>query len=164
MIRQITAKDTYEIRGEILRPGQPEARRQFPDDDAPETLHLGYFTEGLKLVGVATVLHDPPPNTNNPNAWRLRGMATLPEVRGKGYGEQLLLAAIGHVACKGGNIFWCNARTPAIAFYQRHGFLPDGEEFLIDESGPHYYMARRMISESDKTHARTIIYFSTACG
>lgn len=163
MIRQITASQTYEIRGEILRPGQPEDRRRFSDDDHPKTLHLGAFKDD-KLVGVATVQHHPVPGTTDASAWRLRGMATLPEVRGEGYGEKLLLATIGHVAAKGGTIYWCNARTPALGFYKKHGFEPSGEEFTIEESGPHYYMARRMVSETDKALAKEIIYFSTACG
>jgi hypothetical protein len=35
---------------------------------------------------------------------------------------------------------WCNARTPAVGFYEKLGFSTIGEEFELPPIGPHYLM------------------------
>jgi predicted GNAT family N-acyltransferase len=39
---------------------------------------------------------------------------------------------------------WCNARTPARAFYERAGFRTVSDEFELPEIGPHYVMELRL--------------------
>ena len=36
---------------------------------------------------------------------------------------------------------WCNARTPARGFYERYGFVAEGEEFELPDIGPHFRMS-----------------------
>ncbi len=33
---------------------------------------------------------------------------------------------------------WCNGRSVARGFYERHGFEVRGEEFVIEGVGPHF--------------------------
>lgn len=75
------------------------------------------------------------------DGWRLRGMATEPDVRGAGFGTALLAACMEHVAASGGGELWCNARVPAVGFYQRAGFEVVSEAFDIAGIGPHVVMA-----------------------
>ena len=76
-------------------------------------------------------------------------MATAPEHRGTGVGGQLLRACIAHAESDGGLLMWCNARTPAVKFYERFGFLCSGDEFDIPGIGPHFVMMKRMEAQSD---------------
>lgn len=92
------------------------------------------------MVSIASIYHEPPPNSERTDSWRLRGMATLPDYRGSGYGAACLRACIDHVQTKGGQHIWCNARTPAVPFYERYGFRRIGKEFEIPKIGPHYVM------------------------
>ena len=139
-VRPITADETIAVRWPILRAGLPRESAIFPGDDAPETRHFGAFCEG-RLVGVATILRAPfPGQPDRADAWQLRGMATLPEVQGRGYGRALLAACIAEARRQGGALLWCNARKPAVAFYEKHSLRVLGEEFDIPTAGPHFRM------------------------
>lgn len=140
VVRPIPAIETLPIRQRILRPDQPIANSIYPTDEATATCHYGAFLDG-RLVGVATVFPEASPRGEG-GAWRLRGMATLAEVRGQGHGGRLLEACIQHVEKAGGLLLWCNAREVAIEFYRRHGFEITSERFELPLIGPHYVMQR----------------------
>jgi ribosomal protein S18 acetylase RimI-like enzyme len=129
-----------------LRPRQKPEELVYPGDAEPDSLHAGCFVGG-NLVGIASAVRRPMPDRPAPGAWQLRGMAVLPEFRGKGLGADLLRACISHVARHGGTVLWCNARTPAAGFYRHLGFNIEGEEFHIPVSGPHFLMWRAVSSK-----------------
>jgi predicted GNAT family N-acyltransferase len=131
------------LRRAVLRPGRPAAEAVFAGDDHPATLHLGIRTDG-GLVGIATLMHEPPPGDSNPRAWRLRGMAVAEKWQRQGLGGALLQASLAHVKERGGTLLWFNARTCAVPFYRRHGFETVGDEFEIAGVGPHCLMRGRV--------------------
>lgn len=45
-------------------------------------------------------------------------------------------------------LFWCNARTPALDFYQRQGWIVRSDQFEIPTAGPHRKMTRRINAQS----------------
>lgn len=143
ILRSISASQTWELRHTLLRPTEPMGATDYPGDASASTLHVGAFAGGA-LVGIASVYPQPPPGEHDGTAWRLRGMATIPAVRGRGHGSAMLLACVAHVARQGGTRLWCNARTPAVGFYLRHDFARRGEEFDIAPIGPHVVMERRV--------------------
>lgn len=153
-IRMIRAEETRPLRQRVLRPHQAIEELGYPGDDAPEALHLGAFHEG-QLVGVLSVCREKPSaqyateDEIAADAWRMRGVATLPEVRGMGYGAQMLEAAMGYIAALGGQFLWCNARTPVLDFYRRYGFETRGEEFDVPAIGPHYFMCRAISTQDE---------------
>jgi len=142
-VQTISAAATRNLRGAILRPGQPPERLVYADDEAPETLHVGAFHEGA-LVGIASVARSRCPQAEFPAPWQLRGMATTPEVRGLGYGRALIAACLAHVKAHGGQTLWCNGRTPVAGFYQALGFASVGEEF-VTATGPHFVFFRDVV-------------------
>lgn len=143
-VRRIGAEETIDLRWVILRPGFPRETAIFAGDELTSTRHYGAFSDG-KLVGVASIYRvDFPDSREAENAWQLRGMATLEEVRGKGFGELLLEASVNGAREVGGALLWCNARVGAAAFYARFGWERVGEEFDIPTVGPHYRMRRRL--------------------
>ncbi len=142
-IRPISAAETRPLRRSVLRPHQTEAELVYAGDDATDTVHLGAFL-GPNLVGVASICRDPPPGETGADVWRLRGMATAPEVRGTGVGGRLLERGIELARAAGGTRLWCNARTPAVGFYRRHGLATRGDEFEIRGTGPHFFMWRTL--------------------
>lgn len=131
-IRAIPVEETYPVRRVVLWPNDaPEVLRR-PGDDLPDTVHIGGFLDG-QLVSVASVMHDSPPDTQNPAAWRLRGVATLQTVQGQGMGGKVLRRCIAYVAQQNGNLLWCNSRLNAIGFYERLGFQKRGD--LMEGTG-----------------------------
>lgn len=142
-IRRITAAETRALRHAVLRPHQPPEASTYPGDDAADTLHLGLYREGRQL-GIASLYREPPPGESLSSAWRLRGMAVLPETQGQGLGAALLRTCLDHAASQSGTWVWCNARTTAAGFYRALGFSPRGEEFELPGIGPHYLMVRSL--------------------
>lgn len=146
-VRFISADETRPLRAAILRPGQSPETLIYPGDDADETAHFGAYRGG-ELIGIASVYREPVPRENgsgedDPNAWRLRGMATITSMRGRGYGRMILEKCVEHVAREGGTVLWCNARTTAAGFYETLGFHIIGHEFDIPGIGAHFVMLRR---------------------
>ncbi len=141
-IIQINSKETLEIRSKVLRPNLPISTCEFLGDDDEKTFHLGGYLDD-KLIGVASFYsedHDEVERYQNP--YRLRGMATLDEYRGRGVGKNLLNEAFLVIKERQGGVLWCNARTNAIGFYEKLGFSVVGEEFEIEGVGPHFVMVR----------------------
>jgi GNAT superfamily N-acetyltransferase len=126
-IRIISAEEAQPLRAAILRPGVPFEESVYPLDYQPESLHMGAF-EGHQLVTVASIFHEPPPGETDPQAWRLRGMVTLPEMQRRGYGRAVLLKCIEQVARKNGTLLWCKARVDAVDFYRTLKFETVGGE------------------------------------
>jgi GNAT superfamily N-acetyltransferase len=140
MIRAITAEETIEVRWPVLRPGFPRETAIFAGDELASPKHFGAF-DGGRLVGVASIYFVPlPERASVAPAWQLRGMATLPEVRGRGFGCSLLAACVAHVRAGNVALLWCNARISAAPFYAKHGWRTLGAEFDIPTVGPHFRM------------------------
>lgn len=139
--QSIAAAATYPLRNAILRPGQPPEANAYPLDAAPLTYHAGAYVDET-LVGVASVFMENPPGREVVGAWRLRGMATLPEVRGQGYGHQLLRLCFDHIARHDGHMLWCNARLNVTGFYERAGFAQEGGPYEVHGAGQRCYMWR----------------------
>jgi len=139
VIRQISAAVTRPLRQAILRPHQRVEELVYPGDDSPDAAHFGAFLDG-ELIGIASVYHEPPHDETDEKAWRLRGMAVVSRLHRNGIGSLLLRACVDHARQHGGTTMWFNARTPAVPFYQAHGFQVRGREFLLPNIGPHYFM------------------------
>jgi GNAT superfamily N-acetyltransferase len=140
-VERVSAADTYPLRQRVLRPGQPPGAARFARDDDPSTASFAARTADGEVVATAVVYPEPCPwLPDRPRAWRLRGMATAPDRRGRGIGTQVLRAALAHVAAGGGELVWCNARDPARRLYERAGFRPHGAPWDDPEIGPHIAM------------------------
>lgn len=143
-IRAIAPDQTYPLRSLVLRPGQPMYACQWPGDNDPGSFHAGAFLD-RELVAIASVILQAMPDCDQTRAgrhrsFRLRGMATHPGYRGQGLGSALLRYCIERTRDAGGDLLWCNARTPAVEFYRRAGFESVGEEFETPDIGPHVRM------------------------
>ncbi|MBS1531821.1 MAG: GNAT family N-acetyltransferase [Bacteroidetes bacterium] len=136
MIRFIPVEDTLAIRNDILRGGKLTLDQcRFSGDENPDAFHLGYFA-GDKLVCIAT-FHPQNYKDYQGKAYQLRGMATLPEYRGRGIGNQVVNFAIVYLRGQKTNYIWCNARKSALKFYIDLGFEVISDEFELPNIGPH---------------------------
>jgi GNAT superfamily N-acetyltransferase len=138
-VRQITPADSADLRREVLRGGRDVP---LPGDESP-AFHVGVY-DGPHLVATGNVRPEPAPWLPDEPGWRVRGMATDPAHRGRGAGALVLDALVAHAAAGAGCVLWCNARTPARAFYERAGLVVRGAEWVDPEIGPHVGMWRRL--------------------
>jgi GNAT superfamily N-acetyltransferase len=136
VIREIPMAETRPLRQSILRPHQTldELAAHEPEDG----FAVGAF-EGGDLIAVGFIGPD-----GDEDAWRVRGMATVAEARGRGAGTAVLEALVTHAREHRGTRVWCNARTPARSLYERAGFVVASDEFEIPQIGPHFVMERNL--------------------
>ena len=141
-VRRIAIEVARPLRVTVLRAGMPGDPAIFAGDDEPETVHFGAHAADV-LVGVVTAMHHPRPGAGR-EGWQLRGMATLPSVRGEGHGAALIRAAEAFVHEQGGRVAWFNARRAAEGFYAHMGYRTVSEEFDVPGIGPHVVMEKRL--------------------
>ena len=144
-ICRVSIDQIIDLRYKILRAGLPKESAQFPGDDAPSTWHLALFNSSAKNALPASCASFMLNSYKDEPAWQLRGMATDDPYQGKGFGGELLRCAEVLIAADSNvRLFWCNARVPAIPFYQKHGWKVDSEEFDIPTAGPHRKMVKSL--------------------
>jgi ribosomal protein S18 acetylase RimI-like enzyme len=131
-VRALPLADTRALRQQVLRPHQTV--EELADHEPAGAVAFGAF-QGSELVAVGLVGPD-----GEPGDWRVRGMATAPQARGRGAGSAILNALVQHAIANGATRVWCNARTPALNLYKRAGFLVASDEFEPPDIGPHYRM------------------------
>ena len=140
-IKNISAQDTYEIRLIVLRKNI-DLPYKFEGDNDKDTFHLGAFYQN-ELVGIATFMKNTI-DSELEEQYQLRGMATLPKVRGKGAGKLLIEEAKRIIKEKGISFLWSNARKEAVGFYESLNFKVIGEGFEVQKVGPHYKMVTEL--------------------
>lgn len=80
----------------------------------------------------------------DPGWWRVRGMATVPEARGRGAGTAVLNALLDHARSRGAVGVWASVRVRARSLYERAGFVTASDEFEPPHIGPHVIMTREL--------------------
>lgn len=110
----------------IEEQGVPEALEWDDEDDLAQ--HWLALVDG-QPVGTARMLP----------SGHIGRMAVLIRARGQGVGSALLQQSIAHARAKQLREVYLHAQTHALAFYERHGFIAEGPEF-IDAGIPHRTM------------------------
>jgi len=123
---------TRPLRQAVLRPHQ--ALEELSESEPPDAFAVGAF-EDEQLVAVGLIGPE-----GDLGAWRVRGMATLPEARGRGAGTAVLGALLEHAREQGATQVWASVRVPARRLYERAGFVVSSEEFEPPHIGPHVIM------------------------
>jgi predicted GNAT family N-acyltransferase len=141
-LRRARVGELVDLRHEVLRHGLPREAAKFDGDDAPTTRHYGAF-EGTRAVGCATLMLN---QWEGEPAWQVRGMATDARFRSRGLGAALLGMAEAEVVREPSpvRLLWCNARVPAVRFYEKLGWAVRCEPFDIPTAGPHVKMTKRL--------------------
>jgi len=133
-VAPIPVTDTRSLRHAVLRPREPP--EAILSHEPPGAVAFAAFDEGDERP-IAVGLVGP---EGGPGSWRVRGMATAPEARGRGAGTAVLEALVAHARTNGAALVWCNARVRALTLYERAGFRAVSDEFEVDRIGPHYRM------------------------
>ncbi len=151
-IQLVSLDETFDLRKAVLRPWLTRADAAATYAGAGEHFHVGALRDG-KVVSTAGFMAEAQPDYRDEfgeTQWRLRGMASDPAVQGQGLGGKVLEFGVEELARRlaaGGEesaTVWCNGRTGAQTFYERHGFSPIGELFETPGTGPHYVFWRKV--------------------
>jgi predicted GNAT family N-acyltransferase len=99
------------------------------DEQDPVSVHALARDASGRALGTGRLLPD----------GHIGRMAVLAAARGTGVGSALLIALMDESRRRGGRETIVSAQTHAIAFYARHGFVTEGNEY--DDAGiPHITM------------------------
>ncbi len=133
----MSAEVTYDLRRRVLREGHPDASVAFAGDTEPGAFHLAVIDEG-SVVAVASA--HPAGTVHRPGrrSWRVRGMAVEPLRQGTGLGAVLLDAVVARARVLGAEVLWAAGRDTALAFYQRRGWVVEGQGYLAADDLPHH--------------------------
>lgn len=152
-VSRVPADTVRPLRTRVLRPGWAPSSAAMDEDERPGTVHVA-ATDGDAVAAVGTAYAEAPPAEHRGAvpapayaegaAWRLRGMASAPEARGRGFGHAVLEEVFAAAREAGAGYLWCNARLGAIGFYRAHGLRTVGPEFDMPGIGPHYVMWRAL--------------------
>lgn len=122
-IAPIDAAQTRPLRAMVLLNGDLDASA-LAGDLAATTLHVG-VRDASGIVAVASLCEEVREDDPARPAWRLRGMAVHPAVRGMGLGRVLVQVCVRHAEARGAALVWCTARETAYRFYEKLGFTAD---------------------------------------
>ena len=143
-IVEVAAEQTHALRLAVLRRDTPTKEVVFPEDTWPGTVHVVVRLDGAV---VATSSWVPRPHEASPGtpAVQVRGMATALHLQGTGLGGLLVEHGCARMATAGFGLVWARARDTALAFYEQHGFVVEGEGFIDGPTQlPHHVVVRRL--------------------
>ncbi len=136
----IHPKETYPLRLKVLWPHLSKLEEcGIEVDDKEGTFHVGAFKDD-NLVAIGTFLIERNEKFKQKKQYRLRAMASTPEVRGENFGKRVIDFAINYLKSKEVELLWCDARKVALGFYEKMGFNVVGDFYEVRNIGPHKLM------------------------
>jgi predicted GNAT family N-acyltransferase len=136
--RRVAVEEILPLRHRILRAGLPFETACFDGDHDATARHYAAVSGDEPACCLSLMRSE----WEGRPAWQLRGMATAEGLQGRGLGRRLLEMAVAEARHdEPGRVFWCNARTSAVGFYEKLGWRVRSEPFDVPTAGPHVKMA-----------------------
>ena len=134
-VRPAAAVETHDLRRRVLRDDTRTTEVVLEGDES--ALHLVAERSG-EVVAVSSWFSRAHPTYRGREGRQLRTMASAPEARGTGAATVLLADGLDRARTEGADHVWARARTTALGFYRRAGFVTLGEEYVDETTGlPH---------------------------
>lgn len=139
-VKILDTESIRKLRHKVLWPHLESYQDCVIDPDFDErTFHMGAVKDG-KVVGTSTFIVDINDKFEEKNQYRLRAMATDPEIRGTGTGAKILEKGIEELRKREIKLLWCDARLNATGFYEKMNFSVIGGIYDVPKIGPHKTM------------------------
>ena len=124
------------LRDEMLRKPLGLTFSQQEIEREKDNMLIGAF-EDEDMLGCCMLVEE------KPGIVRLRQMAVLNDLQGKGIGRALMNFAENLARDNGYKILSMHARKNAVGFYEKMGYKVSGDEF-IEVTIPHYVMEKNL--------------------
>lgn len=139
-VSKISSEECKQLRHQVLWPHiKLEKDCNIDIDHREDAIHLGAF-KAEKIIGICSLFQMNNEKLPYTKPYRLRAMATSPEVRGIGAGAAIVKHALNLTRELGHDVLWCDARKIALGFYERLGFETFGDFYNVRNIGPHKLM------------------------
>ena len=132
----IEYRQMVKLRDDILRKPLGLGFDTLELDNEKENMLIGAF-EDEDMLGCCMLVEE------NPQTVRLRQMAVLNDLQGKGIGRALMNFAENLARDRGYKIMSMHARKNAVGFYEKMGYKVAGNEFT-EITIPHYVMEKKL--------------------
>ncbi len=129
-------RQMVKLRDDMLRKPLGLGFTQQELDNEKENMLIGAF-EDEDMLGCCMLVEE------NPQTVRLRQMAVLNDLQGKGIGRALMNFAENLARDRGYKILSMHARKNAIGFYEKMGYKIASDEFT-EVTIPHFVMEKRL--------------------
>ena len=129
-------KQMIKLRDDILRKPLGLGFDQAEIESETNNMLIGAF-EDEDMLGCCMLVEE------KPGTVRLRQMAVLNDLQGKGIGRALMNFAENIARDRGYKILSMHARKNSIGFYEKMGYKVCGDEF-IEITIPHYVMEKKL--------------------
>ena len=140
LFRKATFEEILALRDAVIIAGRNRPP-ELPGDRDAAAIHYGAFAGGENVCCGTFMLTE----WFGEPTYRLRGMATRPDMRGKGIGAAMLAAAERYIVeTTAVRQLWCSARTGAVGFYQKTGWSVVSDVYDVPNVGPHRKMCKRI--------------------
>lgn len=117
----VTLEQCLDIRHQVLWPQLPREASLVEGDN--NALHFGVQYEGRTVSCLSVFMLDN-------STCQIRKFATLQACQGQGFGGFLFQSVLENMAAAGVSNVCLDARTSAVGFYRKFGFMPEGETFF----------------------------------
>ena len=145
----LTPEETRPLRHKVLWPHIEKTEDCVINiDHREDAIHLGAIHND-RIVGICSLFEMTTQKLNEEKQYRLRAMATDPDVRGTGAGRAIVEKALEIIASKGYDVLLCDARKVALGFYDRMGFDRIDEWYEVRNIGPHQLMFYRFNANAE---------------
>ncbi|MFK8055592.1 MAG: GNAT family N-acetyltransferase [Saprospiraceae bacterium] len=121
------------LRDLVLRKPLGRSINNDPLETEYDQVHIGLHDEELGIIGTCTL------KKHTDNSLQMRQVAVHPDYSGRGFGAQLVAYCERYAIAQAAPKLFCHAREVARPFYEKCGWVIEGEVFT--EVGiPHYHM------------------------
>lgn len=127
------------LRDAILRKPLGLTFTQEDLEQEKDNMFIGAFEED-RMLGCCMLVEE------QPDIVRLRQMAVLNDLQGKGIGRALMNFAENLARDRGYKIVRMHARNNAVGFYEKVGYKVKGDQF-IEVTIPHFVMEKELLSK-----------------
>jgi len=143
ILKKVKSTDLYLLRNKVLRNSKGIQYCKFEGDESEDTVHFAVFKDNSIIGGVSLIKN----NTNNIKSSsniQLRGMAVYKNYQKNKAGSLLIKKVESY--CKKNNIdfIWMNARSEALEFYLKNGYIKTKKSFNIEGIGEHYFLQKKI--------------------
>jgi predicted GNAT family N-acyltransferase len=135
-IKEIHAKETYDLRHQVMWPNKPKEFVILNNDE--EGLHLGLWKDANLIAVVSLFTKD--------RCAQFRKFATKASEQGNGYGTLLLNHLMQVISKKEIQKVWCNARADKTSFYEKFGLLQTSKSFT--KEGVKYIIMEKVFTSN----------------
>lgn len=129
-------RQMVKLRDEVLRKPLGLGFTQEELDNERDNMFIGAYDDD-QILGCCMLVEE------NPSTVRLRQMAVLNDLQGKGIGRALMNFAENLARDRGYKIMSMHARKPVVGFYEKMGYQVTSSEF-IEVTIPHFVMEKQL--------------------